>query len=148
MTSSTPGIDGLVEVFSSSSGRRQRVPAHWVGDPVLGKDFVPTPAQRQLDGDLGPIPTDADKADDIRAYAEQAGIDTGSARSKVELVAAIEAAFAPGAYQVGVQLVPLTDPDVDEPAEPVVLEQQPPATPVTPDPDAGSTETPVAGGQE
>jgi hypothetical protein len=50
----------FVLVYSKTTGRKQTVPEHWLGHPVLGQDFRKTPLsekqQRHTD-----TPTDGDK---------------------------------------------------------------------------------------
>ncbi|HEY0889372.1 MAG TPA: hypothetical protein VGE38_07165 [Nocardioides sp.] len=40
----------FVDVYDTTSGRPNRVPRHWIGDPVLGRNIVLTAEQRELDG--------------------------------------------------------------------------------------------------
>jgi hypothetical protein len=46
----------FVDVYSLTTGLKQRVPRVWLDDPILGRDFRKTPSQRELDGELPPGP--------------------------------------------------------------------------------------------
>jgi hypothetical protein len=48
--------DLFVDAYSVTTGVKQRIPRHWLDDPVLGRDFRKTPSQRELDGELPPRP--------------------------------------------------------------------------------------------
>lgn len=108
----TNSIDGFVEVYGPS-GLKQRVPEHFLDDPVLGKDLRKTPSQRFLDGetdvevpiegDVDPLvdpvpplltpPTSESTPEEIRAFAEQEGIDLGNAKRADAMLAAVNTAL-------------------------------------------------------
>ena len=41
--------DGFVDAYSKKTGKKVRVPAHFIGHPVLGKPFNKTPRQKAAD---------------------------------------------------------------------------------------------------
>ena len=57
----------FVNAYAKSTGKKQRIPKHWLGHPVLGRDFQLTPSARAaeeadqtvvIDGDdPGPVTT-------------------------------------------------------------------------------------------
>jgi hypothetical protein len=57
--------DGFVDAYSKRTGKKVRVPEHFLGHPVLGKGFNKTPRQKAADtqaGDSAPTaPTSGDK---------------------------------------------------------------------------------------
>lgn len=90
-----PFDDGFTSVYSKTTGKKQRVPKHFVGHPVLGRNITVTPQVRDSapypDGD----PTTEWKADQLQAYADAQSIDlTGAKGSKADMVAAINTALA------------------------------------------------------
>lgn len=148
------GNGGFAEAYSLSTGRRQQVPRHWIGDPVLGLDFALTPAQRELDGDLGVRPAQDWTVKEIDDYAERVGVDVSKAKTKDKKLAAIEVVFARGDVQTG-----LVAPDPVEPAaeedQPVApagqVDTAPGTSPADGDPGPGvddTTETPGDGDKE
>jgi hypothetical protein len=46
--------DGFVNAYSTTTGDKHRIPAHWVDHPVLGKGFRKTPKQNARDAADGP----------------------------------------------------------------------------------------------
>lgn len=86
-------MDEFAEVYSRTTGIKQRVPRGWLDDPLLGRDFVKTAAQRTLDGD--PRPDSQWINADIVAFAQQNNIDLGGAHKKADLLAAVDAALDP-----------------------------------------------------
>lgn len=88
-------IDGFVEVYDTRTGIKQRVPSHFLDDPILGAHIAKTPTQRALDGDPGDgvAAPDADATvADLRAYAESVGVDLTGLTRKADIAAAITAA--------------------------------------------------------
>lgn len=154
------GNSGFAEAYSLSTGRRQTIPRHWIGDPVLGLDFALTPGQRELDGDLGPRPRQDSTIKEIEAYADAAGVDLAGASGKDEKLAAVEAVFGPGEVQEGLlevePAVEALDPDADPVVAPSDVDtapgtspndgDQPPAESDSAEPD--TTETPGDGDKE
>ncbi|WGX98725.1 hypothetical protein [Nocardioides sp. L-11A] len=49
-------MDGFVEVYAKSTGRKQRVPEHWLDHPVLSRDFEKTPSARAAEQAPAPKP--------------------------------------------------------------------------------------------
>lgn len=132
----------FTEAYSLTTGVKQRIPAHWLEDPVLGRDFRKTPTQRELDGELGPRPSEASTVKEIEKYAEKAGIEIDSSAKKSDQLTAIEAAFGPAEVQDGVVSIEPPAPAVDPLAPDLVAA-------VTPDPPAVSTtNTPADGDKE
>jgi hypothetical protein len=41
--------DGFVDAYSKRTGKKVRVPGHFIGHPVLGKGFNKTPRQKAAD---------------------------------------------------------------------------------------------------
>ncbi len=41
--------DGFVDAYSKRTGKKVRIPAHFLGHPVLGKPFNKTPRQKAAD---------------------------------------------------------------------------------------------------
>ena len=54
----------FVEVVASATGRKQRVPEHWIDHPVLGAPFKPKPSARatRSAGTEAKAPTEAKPA--------------------------------------------------------------------------------------
>lgn len=78
---------GHVDAYAISTGRRQSIPKHWLGHPVLGRDFtLNDPAEPAAE-----TPTTSWNNDRITTYATDNGIDLGDAKTKAELLAAIDA---------------------------------------------------------
>ncbi|MBA2952111.1 hypothetical protein GON03_19030 [Nocardioides sp. MAH-18] len=141
-------MSDFVEVVDTRTDLKQRVPAHWIGDPVLGRFIEKTPSQRALDGDLGPAPTEESTVKEIKAFAEKAGIDTTGLKKHDELLEAVRAV-------VGTDPLPEphADQDVDVEQPSGLTEGQPPAGGQATDSAAasaagGTTETPAAGAKE
>lgn len=139
--------DLFVDAYAISTGRIQRIPRHWLDDPVLGRDFAKTPSQRELDGDLPPRPPGDATAKEIEAFAEAAGLDLSGVKKNADKLVAIEAAFGPGEEQAGMAAVDVepvaADPlapelvaHLDQPVEPTAEPVEEPAG--APDPDEGA----------
>lgn len=95
----------FVDAYSLTTRAKQRIPRHWLEDPVLGRDFAKTPSQRELDGELPPRPPGDAKAKEIEAFAEAAAIDLTGAKSNADKLVVIEDALGSmgsGPVQVGV----------------------------------------------
>ena len=142
--------DEFTQVYDTRTGTKQRVPTHWLGDPVLGRFIKKTPSQRALDGELGPAPTDESTVKEIRAFAEDADIDVTGLAVKAELLDAVRAVVGndPLPEPAADEGVAVQDPgagaDIDTPAgqtPPVALSTDPAAAPA----DDDTTETPAAG---
>lgn len=85
-------MDGFVEVYSKTTGKKHHVPEHWVNHPVLGKNFAETPSARASkagapEGD----PSEAWTRAQLDDHAAGLGIDTSALPNKGEVFAAIEA---------------------------------------------------------
>lgn len=73
----------FIYVYSKRTGRKHRVPAHWVDIPALFKPFRKTPTQRADDGEL------ALKGKALDDALEAAGLPkTGTADEKRAVLAA------------------------------------------------------------
>jgi hypothetical protein len=131
----TTSLDGFAEVYDTRTGFVSRVPAHFIDDPMVGRFFKTTPAQRFLDGELGDLPTTESTLPAIRDFAAAADIDVTGLRTKDEVLAVVRKAL------VGEADLP-TSPDPNAPA--------PDSGEGTTDPDATSAadETPAAGDKE
>lgn len=119
-------MDDFVDVYAVATGRKQRVPRHFVDDPVLGRGIRLTPSQRELDGDLGPRPTQDSTVPEIEKYAKKAGIDLSGASDKTGKLTAIEAVFAHSGEQAGLVEVEVAPP-VPDPLAPSLVAQGDPA---------------------
>lgn len=138
----------LVEAYNLNTGAVAQIPAAWIGDPVLGREWAKTPAQAAYDGDLPERPTNESTVKEIDKYADVAGIDLTGASTKDEKLVAIDGVFARhGAAQTAqagmtpVELPPIPEgaplgvtqpaPDVPDPAADVepVTEPTDPADP-------------------
>lgn len=104
-------IDGLVEAYDTRTGVVQRVPPHFLGDPILGRFLEKTPAQRLLDGDLGDQPTSDSTVTEIRDFATTAGIDVTGLKSKDDLLDAVTTALGGEALPTAPDPNAPTDPD-------------------------------------
>lgn len=144
----------FTEVYSLTTGRKQRVPVIWLDDPVLGRDFRKTPSQRELDGELGERPRQDSTVEEIDEYADAAGIDLPSKANKDARLAAVEAVFAPADAQEGLAPVELAPPVVDPLAPQFVAQGDPGdmpgvnADPTSTDGTEPTDETPAAGDEE
>lgn len=87
-------MDGFVSAYSKSTGLKQRIPRHWIGHPVLGRDFELTPsAKAAVIEEIGD-PSESWKREDLDKHAQKLGLDTTDLPNKGEVLAAIEAAAA------------------------------------------------------
>jgi hypothetical protein len=140
-------MDDFVDVYAVATGRKQRVPRHFLADPVLGRGIRLTPSQRELDGDLGPRPTQDSKVPEIDKYADKAGIDLTGLSTKDEKLSAVEAVFAFSGEQTGLVEVEVADAPADPLAPALVAQGDPSDMPGVNvgDPVADSTTTSTAG---
>lgn len=150
-------LSDFVEAYAISTGRKQRIPRHWLDDPVLGRDFAKTPSQRELDGDLPPRPPGDASTKEIEAFAEAADIDVTGVKKNADKLVAIEAAFGPGEKQTGMVAVDVEPVAADPLAPELVAHVDQPAgippdsTTSTPDNEgdtASPDDTPAAGNEE
>lgn len=49
-------MNGFVTAYSKNTGRKVRVPAHFLDHPVLGKDLRKTPSQRKREEPVASTP--------------------------------------------------------------------------------------------
>lgn len=111
----------FVTVYAKSTGKKQRIPAHWIDHPVLGKDFALTPSQKAKDRITG-TPDGDWKVAELEEYADAHGVDRTGLKKKADLLDAIASSGED----------PSTDP-AEDPAP-----QTPPTAPV-------DDKTPAAG---
>lgn len=101
----------FVEAIVKATGQRQTIPCHWADHPVLGSPFEPiiTDASADLTVTITADSTEFDaamagvvdaidelrsrKVPELRAYAEEYGIDLSGLRKHDEITAAIVAHF-------------------------------------------------------
>lgn len=124
-------MDEFTEVYDTRTGLKQRVPAAWLDDPILGRFIKKTPSQRAADGELGHAPTEESSVRAIRKFAEAAEIDVTGLTEKGELLAAVHVVVGPDPLPV-VETPPDTSTTDTDPAS---------AEPENPD-------TPAAGDEE
>lgn len=94
-------MDGFVSAYSTITGKKQRVPAHFIGHPVLGRNLELAPAavaaaQNAVVEEVGP-PSESWKREELDAHALTLGLDTSDLPNKGEVLAAIETAVAEAA---------------------------------------------------
>jgi hypothetical protein len=100
--------EGFVEAYAKSTGEKQVIPEHWLGDPVLGKNFELTPsAKARAAAEAGTLtrvevpegdPTDSWTHAQLDQYALDRSIDLLGTKTVKDKVAAIAlAAEAQGA---------------------------------------------------
>lgn len=97
--------DTFVDAYSTTTGRKQRVPRHFIGHPVLGAGLALTPSARGRDEEAEPDvlvevpagdPTDDWTRAQLDAYAATLlDLDTAPMRNKADVLAAIQDATAP-----------------------------------------------------
>jgi hypothetical protein len=138
----------FADVYSLTTGRKQRVPRAWLDDPILGRDFRKTPSQRELDGELPPRPAGDAKAEEIAAFAEAADLDLSGIRKNADKLVAIEEAMGPAPAQEHVVEAEPEPPAADPLAPERVAQVDAPTTPLTSDGIEPSDETPAAGDEE
>ncbi len=97
-------MDGFVSAYSKTTGQIQRIPADWIGHPMLGRDFELTPEEQALQAANVPTPSEPEEGqveqpseswtrERLDAYAREVhDLDTSELRTKADVVAAIEAA--------------------------------------------------------
>lgn len=96
-------MDGFVEVYSKTTGTKHQVPEHWLGHPVLGKNFAETPSTRANKADAPEgDPNETWTRAQLDTHATSLGLDTTSLANKGEVLAAIQGA------------APATDPVTDD----------------------------------
>jgi hypothetical protein len=144
----------FVDAYSLTTRQKQRIPRAWLDDPILGRDFAKTPAQRELDGELPPRPPGDAKAKEIDAFADAAGVDLTGIKANADKLVAIEQALGTGGdVQDGVVAAepePLAaDPLAPELVANVELGAVKTSSDTTsPDDTESSDETPAAGDKE
>jgi hypothetical protein len=138
----------FADVYSLTTGRKQRVPRAWLDDPVLGRDFRKTPSQREFDGELPPRPAADATAKEIDAFAAAAEIDLSGIRKNDDKLVVIEEVFGPAPVQSGLVEIEPAPPIADPLAPERVAQVDPPATTQTSGDTESSDETPAAGDEE
>ena len=102
-------MDNFVSAYAKSTGVKQRIPRHWIGHPVLGRDFELTPsAKAAVVEEIAEQPSESWKRDRLDEYAADLGLDTTALANKGEVLAAIDEALAD---------VDTTDPDGTPPSD-------------------------------
>lgn len=141
------GNAGFVDVIVTATGREERVPADWIGHPVLGVgiELAPPPAEPADPVDPAEAPTERDTVETIDTFASVHGIDLGEAGTKAEKVAVIDAALV--AAMPAEQPVVSGNPDVQTVAGEASTESPYPAVAAAQDPDGTepSDENPPSG---
>lgn len=80
----------FVTAYSTATGRKQRVPRHFIGHPVLGKGIRLAPSAEQYEPDVtGEEPSEDWPLEKLRDYASSRGVDLAGARSKSAVLTAI-----------------------------------------------------------
>lgn len=84
-------FDGFVDVYDKKTGIKQRVPEHWLDNPVLSKPFRKTPLATAHDQVQVPEgdPSDAWTNAQLTQYAADQDIDLGGATVKADILTAI-----------------------------------------------------------
>jgi hypothetical protein len=138
----------FVDVIVTATGQETRVPADWVGDPVLGVgiELVPVAARPV---DPSEAPTERDTVEVIDKFAADHGIELGDAGTKAEKVAVINQALV-AAMPPTVELPP-SNPDVQTVAGQASTESPYPYVAAQQNQTGGTgspVETPAAGEEE
>jgi hypothetical protein len=84
--------EDFVEVYSKTTGAKQMVPAHFLGHPVLGKDFAPTDSGRAVLALADAAPSLSWTREQLDGHAGDLGIDSTGMANKAEVLAAIDGA--------------------------------------------------------
>ena len=84
----------FVQAYAKTTGRIQRVPEYFIGDPVLGANLELTPSQaaRDVTG-ASSLPDDTWTLAQLRSYASEQGVDLAGATRKDDVLAAVTAAL-------------------------------------------------------
>lgn len=91
-----PFDERFTMAYSTTTGKKSRIPKHWLTDQVQRSRWSLTPQVRDAatpypDGD----PSESWKGDQLQAYADAKSIDlTGHKGSKADMVTAINAGLA------------------------------------------------------
>lgn len=112
--------DEFVIAYNTRTGQKQSIPAHWLDNPILGRDWSVAPSARAAAAEeIAPVvevapELDDLKLDDLKAYAEEHDISLeGVDKRQTETVlAAIKEALAsnPNPPEPDVDVEPSTDP--------------------------------------
>lgn len=108
-------MDGFVEVYAKSTGRKQWVPEHWLDHPTLGRDFEKTPSTRAQEAPSGEPSTDWTRKQ-LDQHAQTLGLNTGAMPNKADVVAAISNALDEAGAD-GTDGEDATDPDGNPPSD-------------------------------
>lgn len=133
--------EGFVDVYDVNTGIKQRIPAHFLADPILGRHFKKAPSQRALDGELGQAPTADSTVLEIRKFAEDAEIDVTGLSRKDDLLDAIRSV-------VGAAPLPKPTPAGDVDVMPEGDVEVVAGTPTSTDATAAPDNSAAAAGQE
>jgi hypothetical protein len=87
--------DDFVEVYSKTTGAKQMVPPHFIDHPVLGKDFTPTSAGREVLALSDGAPSLSWTREQLDDHAAALGIDGSALSNKGEVLAAIDGTQVP-----------------------------------------------------
>ena len=74
----------------NKSGHKQRIPKHWLTHPVLSAGFRLPPSLEAENRTAG-TPDEEWKVAELKAYADEHGVDRTGLTAKADLLAAIEA---------------------------------------------------------
>lgn len=80
----------FIEVASVTTGKKQRIPEHWLEHPTFGPKFRMLPSQKQ-EAERTPEPSENWTVKQLRDHAEVAGIDLAGASTKDDILAALSA---------------------------------------------------------
>lgn len=83
--------DNFVTVVVTATGRKQRVPRHYLNHPILGRGIRVAPSQAEQDR-LAAGPSEEWTVSQLVDYANTHGVDLGDASKKADVLAAIELA--------------------------------------------------------
>lgn len=81
----------FVTVVVEATGRKQRVPAHYLDHPVLSRGLRRPPSEAEVEKLAGP-PDDTWTIPQLTNHAKDHGIDLAGATRKPDILAAIDAA--------------------------------------------------------
>lgn len=81
-------MPNFVEVAAVTTGKKQRVPEHWLDHPTIGPKFKTLPSQKQ-EAERTPEPSENWTVKQLREHAEVTGVDLTGATTKADILAAL-----------------------------------------------------------